>query len=122
LNHILRKFKEPDMTRLSRRGLCAGALAAGGGLALPVLAQSQASVEVIVPVGPPAPRVEVTPEVTVEQRDREYWQPGYWRCSGKEHEWYEGRYVVRPRSGAVWVPGHWERRGAGWIYVDGHWS
>lgn len=110
------------MTLLSRRALFAGAALAVGGFALSAVGQSQASIEIVVPVAPPVPRVEVIPEIPADRRDREYWQPGYWRWAGKEHEWYEGRYVVRPRPGAVWVPGHWERRGGGWIYIDGRWS
>jgi hypothetical protein len=110
------------MSALSRRGLLVGAaVSAGVGLtASPVLAQ--ASAKLIVPAPPPAPRVEVIPDIQAERRDREYWQPGYWKWNGHGHDWYEGRYVVRPRTGAVWVPGHWERRSGGWIYIEGHWS
>ena len=32
-----------------------------------------------------------------------------------------GRYVVRPRPAAVWVPGHWDRHPRGWVWVHGCW-
>jgi len=110
------------MTPLNRRALFAGASLLAAGLTGPALAQSQASIELVVPVAPPAPRVEVIPEIPSDRRDVEYWQPGYWRWNGTAHEWHEGRYVTRPRAGAVWIPGHWDRKGQGWIYVEGHWS
>lgn len=109
------------MTVMSRRGVLAGVAFAGIGLTASQ-ALAQASVELVVPVAPPAPRVEVIPEITVERREREYWQPGYWKWNGKAHDWYEGRYVVRPRTGAVWVPGRWERRATGYVYIEGHWG
>ena len=106
---------------LPRRLLIGATLAAGIAAGAPP-AMAQLSAEIVVPVAPPAPRVEVVPEIPVERRDREYWQPGYWKWNGQAYDWAEGRYVVRPRTGAVWVPGHWERRGGGWIFVDGRWS
>ncbi|MEI9969458.1 MAG: hypothetical protein WDM87_12850 [Terracidiphilus sp.] len=29
--------------------------------------------------------------------------------------------VRPPHHGAVWVSHHWERRGDGWVLVEGHW-
>jgi hypothetical protein len=110
------------MTLLSRRALFAGAVLAGMGVAASRPLAQTASVEIVVPTAPPAARVEVIPEIPVDRRDREFWQPGYWRWNGHAHDWVEGRYVARPRTGAIWMPGHWERRGTGWIYVDGRWS
>jgi hypothetical protein len=111
------------MNVISRRRLIAGtAVAAAVGLAATHVLAQQASIGIVVPVAPPAPRVEVIPEITVERRDREYWQPGYWQWNGRAHDWTEGRYVVRPRAGAVWVPGAWERQGDGWVYMDGRWN
>jgi len=109
------------MTVMSRRGMLAGTAFAAVGLTASH-ALAQASVEVVVPVAPPAPRVEVIPEIAVERREREHWVPGYWKWNGRAHDWYEGRYVVRPRAGAVWVPGRWEPRGSGYVYIDGHWG
>jgi hypothetical protein len=109
------------MTALSRRRLLAGlAGTTGSAMTLPVLAQQSA--EAIVPMTPPRPRFEGIPEIQAERREREFWQPGYWKWNGRTYDWIEGRYVVRPFAGAVWVPGHWERRNGGWVFVDGRWS
>ena len=29
--------------------------------------------------------------------------------------------TVAPYRGAVWVPGHWNRRFGQWVWVGGHW-
>ena len=33
----------------------------------------------------------------------------------------EGRWVAPPRTGAVWIPAHWERRGFRRVWVVGVW-
>ena len=110
------------MTHVTRRSLLGGVAIMAGTSALAVPAMAQLQAEVYVPVEPPPPRVEVVPVLPRERVEREYWQPGYWRWNGHEHVWAEGHYVVRPRSGAVWVPGRWEHRPGGWLYVEGHWG
>lgn len=46
-----------------------------------------------------------------------------------EYTWGGGRYVavpgrwaVVPRSGAQWVPGHWNHVPRGYVWVRGHWN
>jgi len=34
----------------------------------------------------------------------------------------EGRWVMAPRAGAVWVSPHWERRGFHRVWVAGYWA
>jgi hypothetical protein len=29
--------------------------------------------------------------------------------------------VEPPHRGAHWVPGHWDRRGGGYVWIEGHW-
>jgi len=33
----------------------------------------------------------------------------------------DGRWVVAPRAGAIWVAPHWERRSFRRVWVDGYW-
>jgi hypothetical protein len=33
----------------------------------------------------------------------------------------DGRWVVPPRAGAVWIAPHWERRAYGRAWVSGYW-
>jgi len=65
---------------------------------------------------PPAPK-EVVP---VAPGPGYYFIPGYWSWNGA-WVWVPGRWVVRPWNGAVWVSGHWAKRGHGYIWVGGHW-
>jgi len=32
-----------------------------------------------------------------------------------------GRWEMRPRPRAVWVPGHWRSSRRGWYWIPGHW-
>ncbi len=110
------------MTSFTRRSILGGlALVSGAGL-LAVPAAAQFTAEVYVPMAPPPPRVEVIPVLPRERVEIEQWQPGYWRWTGREHVWVEGHYVERPQPRAAWVPGRWEQRPGGWIYLDGHWD
>jgi len=61
---------------------------------------------------PPPPRGRA-PEMIVWERGHWVWRRGRW-------QWVPGHYVERPRRGAVWVPGHWERGRRVWI--EGHWQ
>ncbi len=88
---------------------------AAGALALPTA--SQARVDVIVGVAPPAPRVEVVPAPRVGY----VWSPGYWRWNGHHHYWVTG-YWVPARPGWHWVPSHWAPYGPRWRYVPGYWA
>jgi WXXGXW repeat (2 copies) len=35
--------------------------------------------------------------------------------------WVPGSWMVRPRPAAVYVEGHWLRRGSRWVWVAGYW-
>jgi YXWGXW repeat-containing protein len=79
---------------------------------------SQAHVDVIVGVAPPAPRVEVVPVPRVGY----VWAPGYWRWNGHRHFWVAG-YWVPARAGWHWVPSHWSPySGHRYRYVPGYWA
>src|ERR1700694_5382016 len=73
---------------------------------------------VIVAQTPPPPQIEVIP---VAPGPDYVWIPGYWGWNGGAWIWISGRWVVRPWHGAVWVDGHWARRGHGSIWIGGHW-
>jgi len=109
------------MHPFSRRRLFGALAVVAGAGSLVVTAQAQAQ-EVFVERAPPPPRYEAVPVLPPERAEREHWQPGYWRWNGHEHVWVEGRYVERPRRGAVWVPGRWEQRPRGWVFIEGHWA
>ena len=76
-----------------------------------------ASAQVVVHIGPPPPRHEVIPP----PRHGYVWHPGYQRWDGHAYVWTPGEYVVAPRPGAHWVPGHWSHRRGGWVWIEGHW-
>ena len=78
---------------------------------------SQARVDFIVGVAPPAPRVEVVPRARVGY----VWSPGYWRWNGYRHVWVGGVWV-HSRPGWYWVPSHWTPNGPHWHYVPGYWA
>ena len=86
-----------------------------GALAVP--ATSDAHVDVIVGVAPPAARVEVVPAPRVGY----VWAPGYWRWNGHHHYWVNG-YWVPARAGYHWVPTHWAPYHSRWRYVPGDWA
>lgn len=114
------------MTDLSRRNLLGSTFIVASsvmvlGACTATVAPAQGDVAVV-RVAPPPPRYEVVPVLPPDRVVREYWQPGYWRWNGHEHVWVDGRYAVRPRAGAVWNAGRWERRGPGWVFVEGHWA
>ena len=74
---------------------------------------------VIVPVGPPAPRVEV---YGAPPQPNLVWMPGYWAHRRGEWVWMPGYWARPPRPHASWVPGHWEQRRRGWVWIEGHWE
>lgn len=109
------------MHHKTRRSLLRGMLV-GTGVALTTASASARRQDVQVPVAPPPPRPEAIPVLAPEKTGVEQWQAGHWRWNGHEHVWLEGRYVARPRLQADWVPGRWEERPRGWIYIEGHWN
>lgn len=74
---------------------------------------------IVVQEAPPGPRTEI---IGVAPSTQHVWAPGYYEWNGKRYVWKPGDWVKRPRTGATWVEGHWEKRPAGWTWVPGHWK
>jgi len=105
-------------------GLVAGVLASGDAFARlprPPRPNKIARVRIRVRVAPPAARVAVVP---VSPSHRHVWVAGYWRwdVSARTHVWVDGVWSLPPAGLAVWHPGHWEKDGDEWEWIDGHWS
>ena len=49
------------------------------------------------------------------------WIKGHWHYNGARWIWRPGRYEAS-RRGARWVPAHYEGRGGAYYYVPGHWA
>jgi hypothetical protein len=77
--------------------------------------------ERIVYVEPPAPRHEV---IGKSPSPNHVWVDGYWTHRDGKWRWVTGHWESRPRPGADYVPGHWEKtnNGRGWIWMPGHWE
>jgi hypothetical protein len=110
------------MTPFTRRRLLGGLTLLTGAAAVAGPAVAQLQAEIFIPTAPPPPRVEVVPVLPAGRVEIERWQPGYWRWNGHEHIWVGGRYVARPQPRAEWIPGRWEQRPRGWVYIEGHWN
>ncbi len=73
-------------------------------------------------------RVVVTPTVTVTL-GWTWVSPAPLRAGHWNHPYYgrsfrtltDGPPPRRPNTHAVWVPGHWERRGRHRVWIPGHW-
>jgi hypothetical protein len=74
---------------------------------------------VVVSQEPPPPQVEIR---TVFPGSGYTWLLGYWGWNGRRYAWHRGEWVLAPRTGAVWVEGHWERQPNGWVWVPGRWQ
>jgi len=75
----------------------------------------------IVLEAPPPPRHEVIIERNRPTRDH-VWVNGYWMNRRGHHEWVAGRWEVPPRGRTVWNEPRWERRGRGYVFVEGYWA
>ncbi|SNT07566.1 YXWGXW repeat-containing protein [Granulicella rosea] len=77
--------------------------------------------QIVVRIGPPPPRVvETVPPPPPEHRDWA-WHAGYHRWDGNRYVWVPGAYERPPHPHAVWVEGHWDHRGGGYVWREGHW-
>jgi hypothetical protein len=86
------------------------------GAAVPV---AEADVVVADPPPPPPPVVEyVPPPPTVGV----VWVAGYHRWNGHGYVWQRGRYDRPPHPRARYIPGHWQMRGRGRLWINGHWG
>ena len=73
--------------------------------------------EVVVNEAPPAP----PSEVIIAAPGPEYvWTPGFYSWQGR-WVWVRGSWAVPPHRHAVWIGGHWGRRGHGYVWVGGRW-
>jgi len=70
-----------------------------------------------VPQAPPSVRIEAQ---TVAPVSGLHLDARLLAMVGRDYVWVSGSWVRPPRTTAVWVPGHWVSRGAGWIWVPGH--
>ncbi len=78
--------------------------------------------EVVVEVPPPAPAVVVEAQPPPSPGVEFVWAPGYHRWWGGRYVWVRGHYERRPRPGARFWPGHWERRAHGHVWIEAHWD
>lgn len=86
----------------------------------PVSAPSDPN-EVVVanPPPPPPPPPEPAPP---PPQPGQVWVAGYHRWDGRQYVYERGHYERPPRSNSRYVPGHWEARGRGKVWVNGHWG
>lgn len=89
-------------------------------IATPALADSLTLSIGGAPPPPPAPIVETIPVAPGPGSDF-VWHAGHWRWIDEEHVWIPGHWVHRPHPRAEWVEPHWEQRGGGYFFVEGHW-
>ena len=75
---------------------------------------------VVIKEAPPPPRREIVVE-RERPSSRHVWISGYWVWRDRRHEWIPGRWEVPPRARAVWVEPRWERRGDGYVFIEGVW-
>jgi hypothetical protein len=76
-----------------------------------------AMAEIVVSQAPPTPPQEV---IVAAPGPGYVWVPGYYQWHGR-WVWERGAWVVRPHPHAVWVGGHWDRRGHDYVWRGGHW-
>jgi hypothetical protein len=70
------------------------------------------------PAPPPGPPLPPPPPSSADQD----WIAGHHRWNGRTYVWYPAHDERRPHPHARYVPGHWERRGRGHIWIEGHWD
>ena len=95
------------------RNLLLSASLAGAVFAAPAYAQISFNIN----VAPPAPQLEVVPNVSPGY----VWAPGYWGWSGERHVWVRGRSIPQ-RDGYRWTPDRWDQRSDGYYRTVGHWE
>ncbi len=69
---------------------------------------------------PPEPRREVVIE-RERPSTRHVWVGGCWRHDGRAYVWVAGHWDLPPRGMSVWVAPHYERRGGGYVMIEGFW-
>ena len=76
--------------------------------------------EVVLVTTPPPPLIR---EYIVERPSPYHvWIGGSWSWRLGKHVWIGGRWDLPPRANVAWVEPRWERRGSGYVYVEGYWQ
>jgi hypothetical protein len=70
---------------------------------------------------PPPPRREVIVERDRPSRDH-VWVAGYWGLREGKRDWVAGHWERPPHGRTVWIEPRWEKRGRGYVFVDGYWA
>ncbi len=70
----------------------------------------------LAPNPPPPPETETPPPAPAPTY---VWEPGHWYWNGAQYHWQQGRYIAKPTTTATYIPGHWEQRPEGWLWVGG---
>lgn len=97
--------------------ILAALIAIGSAATIPLSAQAQPHVSVVISNAPPAPIYERIPG----PRRGHVWAPGYWEWRGHRHDWVPGHYVVA-RPGYVYAPPSWHHRGNRWVMEPSRWN
>jgi hypothetical protein len=77
--------------------------------------------DVVVDPPPPPPPVAEAPPAAAPAPGM-VWVNGAHRWDGHAYVWEKGHYDRPPRPEARFVQGHWEARGRGKVWVNGHWG
>ena len=83
--------------------------------------EAEATTQVVVesPPPPPPPQTEVIYERSAPDA---VWVQGYWVYAGRGgYAWVPGHWEIPPPQHRGYVAAHWQRRGRGYVYVNGYW-
>lgn len=86
-------------------------------LTIGITAASQA--QIVVRVHPRRPHVVY--HRTPAPSPRHIWVEEDWTPRGRGYAWHGGYWAAPPHAGAVYVPGHWEHRRGGEVWISGTW-
>jgi hypothetical protein len=73
---------------------------------------------IVVREPPPPPRHEV---IVPRPSPRHVLIEGYWAWQGGRQVWIASHWELPPRGHSVWVAPRWDRRGDGFVFVEGYW-
>jgi hypothetical protein len=97
--------------------ITAAAIVLGTTAFIPVQAQAQVGVNIVIGNAPPPVRYEVAPAA----RRGYVWSPGYWNWSGRRHAWTRGHWE-RSRAGYRYQRPQWSHNNHGWHLNRGGWQ
>jgi hypothetical protein len=111
--------------RWERRG--AGVVLSGGywqeapaPVAVPTTPAPAPAQEVVIVTAPPP--VPVREYIVERPSPMHVWIGGYWSWRLGKHVWIGGHWDLPPRTNVMWVEPRWERRGSGYVFVEGYWT